>query len=154
MCSASYAVNNLPSGATIAWNITCHRAISGSSNQNTVNVIGTGNAAVLKAIITGPCIGNITLTKTIYSGAPTAGVLTAETGASWGVNRIHASIDNVQNATSYNWYLDGELRSVHGKTINFLVEDCNVEHTVEVEAVNSCGTSARFFRKVVSWCGY
>jgi len=152
--TANYTINNsLPSGATIAWSITGNGSLTGASNQASVNVVGSGGPAELKAIITGACFGNIVLTKSIYSGAPTAGILTAEAGPNWGTYRIHASVSMSSSATSYNWYLDGELRGVHNNNVNFIVEDCGVEHTIEVEAVNSCGKSAKLSRTVVSWCG-
>lgn len=152
--SASYSVNNIPSGSTITWSISNFGSIVGPSNQSTVNITrGTGSIGFLKAVITGPCIGTVTLNKEITAGLAQPGQITIETGPNWGIGRISARVNPVPNADNYRWYLDGVLvRTSAPYQTTFFVDDCGVQHTIEVEAVNSCGTSQKRSATAISWC--
>lgn len=64
------------------------------------------------------------------------------------LGKIHAVVDEVPGTTSYNWYKNGvlvEIPPVHGHGIQIPISrtQCDVEYDISVEAVNSCGTSAR-----------
>ncbi|SEN66256.1 Serine protease, subtilisin family [bacterium A37T11] len=154
-CSTtSFAINNLPTGATILWSVGSPATITGVNNGNTVTISG-GNSSgrTLNAQITTPC-GTLNIQKSIYMGVRTPSNLTAETGSSWGVSRVHLSFLAVPTAVTYKWYVNGEYRGqTTAPSITLLIEDCGVENTVEVEAINSCGTSSRASVQVIPWCG-
>lgn len=73
------------------------------------------------------------------------------------MGKIQAIVDPVPGATSYNWYKNGILIIVpvnHGNLIQFpITKDlCDIEYDISVEAVNSCGTSARTHANAYAAC--
>ena len=63
-------------------------------------------------------------------------------------------VDPVEGATSYNWYKNGALHYAHADVVAIpITKDlCNVSYGIEVEAVNSCGTSAKKYKSVFVPC--
>jgi hypothetical protein len=62
------------------------------------------------------------------------------------IGRIKAIVNPVPTATSYRWYVNGTLKAtttVGNATIQTVRNDCGNSYLLEVEAITSCGTSAR-----------
>ncbi|WP_439489920.1 T9SS type A sorting domain-containing protein [Algoriphagus sp.] len=64
-------------------------------------------------------------------------------------NRFTVEINSppIQGVTSYNWYLDGVMQSSHTSSAVFNRRSpfCGRTYLVEVEAINTCGTSVKGF---------
>lgn len=143
---------NLPAGATVSWactstngNLTINPTTGYAYATNTVG----GNGIITATMHIGG--GDVTLpTKTIWVGVPPQpGAISIDMDAP--PSRFTASISGVPEATSYNWYKDGVMNSTyHGCLAIFNRVDpyCGTEYDVQVEAVNSCGVSAKTFLPV------
>lgn len=151
--NATFTITGLPSGSTVLWSAGSPITIVGPNNTATVNVSGGHpSGRNVSATISTPC-GNVTIEKKIYHGIGQPGDINAQTGPAWGDSRVHLSIAPVPTAVSYKWYVNGILRVTTSNTsLTLLIPDCGIPNTVEVEAINSCGTSPRRSKEVVPWC--
>ncbi|MFT3948485.1 MAG: T9SS type A sorting domain-containing protein [Agriterribacter sp.] len=145
--NATFQINNLPSGSTIAWQSsnTGIATISSTGNPATLTRQGTQTGTItITATITRPCSeSKVIMTKTVYIGMTTPGPISWE----WNLppNRVHLYVDAVPNATSYQWYLNGTLKSTTSSNTYNLPMNGNVScggfYYFGVKAVGSCGTS-------------
>jgi hypothetical protein len=119
-------------------------------NQATLQPTGVGN--VLIRATSGNYISedNITVSNLPPPSPGPISVILVD----YHLGKIQVVIDSVPGATSYNWYKNGVLLAVPqgiGAQIP-IARTCNVGYSIEVEAVNSCGTSAKTYKGVFVPC--
>ena len=148
--SANYTIPNLPAGATVQWNATptgIATINSPNSLQTTLTKISNG-IVTLSATVSNTCGVPIIVEKTnIAVGTPTPLIAITYFGLDF---RATASV--IPNAT-YNWYFNNVLASTHGGTYLDGVNQCGVPNTLAVEAINTCGISAKSTKIINIKCG-
>jgi subtilisin family serine protease len=143
--SGAYSIN-IPINATVTWTTAGGITVSGSNTVNPVTLIraGSGGEGTLTATITIGCSILPPISRQIIGGLRSPGGMTV-TNPFTDVARVTVNVP-VPGATSYRWYLNGALAGTTTVTFrNFILTDyaCNFVHTVEVEAIGTCGTSTR-----------
>ncbi|MCC6286544.1 MAG: Ig-like domain-containing protein [Chitinophagaceae bacterium] len=145
--TATFQINNLPSGSTISWQSsnTSIATISSTGNPATLTRQGTQTGTVtITATITRPCSeSKVVMTKTIFIGMTTPGPISWE----WNLppKRVRLTVNAVPNATSYQWYLNNTLKATTSVPQYDLPMagnvSCGNSYNFGVRAVGSCGTS-------------
>ncbi|MBN8788470.1 MAG: T9SS type A sorting domain-containing protein [Terrimonas sp.] len=143
--SATYSVPAI-TGATYIWTAIPGNSVtfSGTGNSRTAtrNANYSGNVTLTVTITVNGC-GSVTPTLPIVAGTATPGPISWTWNAP--PNRVHLYVDAVPNATSYQWYLNGTLKSTTSSNTYDLPMSGNVScgnfYYFGVKAVGSCGTS-------------
>ena len=153
--SRAFTVKNI-SGATYTWTYSSTLSAVGSTTTNQLSVQRNGSsngAGWVQVVISTPCSG-ITATRRVdFSvGAPAQpGAIQPGPFTPW---NVEVYIYGVTGATSYNWYKNGVLvPDQHGLNLDVLTT-CGVNTQISVEAVNSCGASARTYKTVKPSCTF
>jgi len=132
----------LPSGVTTNWLLSSNlQKISSTNNSITVKSISKGTG-LITAKIENPCgAGSIVVKSDIIIGQPKPGLLSW----TWDLppKRVTLSVDEVPEATSYQWYLNGVLKATTSVPYYALLMKGNV----------SCGNSYYFGVRAVGVCG-
>ncbi|MDZ4714065.1 MAG: SBBP repeat-containing protein [Cytophagales bacterium] len=142
----SFAVYNVPIGASVTWSITPSSWVSSSSGSGSTFVTnllpGSGPGTLLvTATISGAC-GNI-IQREVQVGVPEA-LCTPEIFAMEPCNTLHAA--TCSGAPIYNWYIDSNLvvtSPFHDVGISLLTNPPlgAGAHSLCVSAQNGCGES-------------
>ncbi|MFT3948609.1 MAG: T9SS type A sorting domain-containing protein [Agriterribacter sp.] len=143
--SATYSVPAI-TNAAYTWTAIPGNSVtfSGTGNSRTAtrNANYSGNVTLTVTITVNGC-GSVTPTLPIVAGTATPGPISWEWNAP--PNRVHLYVDAVPNATSYQWYLNGTLKSTTSSNTYNLPMSGNVScggfYYFGVKAVGSCGTS-------------
>ena len=156
----TFTVKNI-SGATYTWTYSSSLSPVGATNTNQLDVQRNGSsngAAWVEVQISTPCSGSSAVSRQYFSvGVSQPGPITFQLiDPTFG--RIHATIDPVPGAASYNWYKNSSLVSGYNGTfasIPIARDVCGVDYDISVEAVNACGTSAQTHANAYVTCdGY
>lgn len=139
----TFQASNLPTDCSVIWDEGPGLSES-SSSGNSVNVSASGNnVSWIKATFDAGC-GTASDTNLVVVGSPKPGSIRIQFDAPPG--RFTATITPVPSATSYNWYLDGVLKSGwNGISAIFprvRINNCGITYAVDVSMVNQCGVSA------------
>lgn len=151
--STSYSLTNLPAGATIQWQATPTGIVTINSPTSLQTTLTKNNDGIitLTAVISNACVGQITVTKdNIAVGKPQPGPIEVILVDPF-IGRIQVAIDPVPAATSYNWYKNNVMvATYHGVFAQIPITKnlCNIWYDISVEAINSCGTSAKTHKNV------
>lgn len=145
--TGNYSFASVPPGASFNWSVSpsgiaTPSPLTGSST--TLTKTGTGNVT-LTAQVTNYCGSNFTTSKTIAVGSPQPGPISFQL-IDLTIGRIHATINPVEGATSYNWYKNGVLHTTHHGTfaqIPISKTQCDIEYDISVAAINTCGASSQ-----------
>ena len=145
-----YSILNLPPGSSVTWSAAPAGIVQFSCTsclQTTITKL-TDGFVTLTATISNACSGTITVTKeNTIVGTPRPLIAITYFGLNF---RATASV--IPGAT-YNWYFNNVLTSAHGGTYLDGVDQCGVSNTLAVEAINSCGISAKSSKIINIKCG-
>ncbi len=149
-CSGgTFFINNLPNGANVFWtssNISI-ATVANNNNQGIISRVGTASGNVrITGTITLPCGTTVIEFADIYIGIPLQPGQITFPLIDLTFGKIQANIEPVPGATSYNWYKNGVLHTLHHGTfaqIPISKTQCDIEYDISVEAINGCGTSSQ-----------
>ncbi|NOU17084.1 MAG: T9SS type A sorting domain-containing protein [Bacteroidales bacterium] len=143
VCSlgATFTVGNLPSGCSVSWDPGTNLSLSSASGSS-ATFTPTGNSSSwVRATFNSGC-GTAYRNYSIVAGSPVPGAISIDFDAP--PRRFTATIDGVNTATSYKWYLDGVLKSSTSSTSVIFqrqLNNCGHVYYVDVAEVNACGVS-------------
>lgn len=152
VCSSggTYSINGLPNGTSVSWSTNpIGYATFNPNNQTPTTVTSNQNEVfTLIATFTSPCSGlPITVTKEVTGGTP---IPTIQYVTYYG-QEVSLTALSIPGAT-YNWYEDGVLTEAGTGNSYITTVPCNTTKFIQVEAVNTCGTSIKAGRGVSVRC--
>jgi len=160
--STSFSLANLPSGASVLWELTdyTNASISGANNQSSVTIqrnTSTNALVEIKATIT-HCTYTYVYYRTITLGNATEDYTFTSlynTVNIDGYPYVWATTVEIPNALYYNWYYKkhtgpgpgggtgGTFQFAGSTTTNhfeFTLPECDMNYTIKSEATTPCGT--------------
>ncbi len=144
----TYTLTGVPANANVIWQPLTPSGlanINSSGNNATLSRNGTANGIVTLSaeVVDGGCsYGLFSVQITVGTPSQPGAITFSLIDPTFG--RIHANIEPVEGATSYNWYKNSSLVSGYNGTfavIPITRDRCDIEYDIAVEAMNSCGTS-------------
>ena len=141
--SSTLNFNGLPPGCSVSWSVFPAGIVNMLSNGTVATLHKVSNGIVtLKATLGGGC-KDISIEKEIVIGPRKSGLISW----TWDLppKRVILSVDDVPEATSYQWYLNGVLKATttvpHYSLLMKGNVNCGNAYYFGVKAVGICGAS-------------
>lgn len=146
LCNPSlYFIDNLPSVATVSWQVGSGLSVSTSQNTATVTATSTGFSSWIKAQVT---IGSTTVNlpqKDIWVGSPVSSITGPQHIHNGGNAYYYAITSGNLGNVSYQWSITPSVPfTASGPNMDVNFPYTNGDYAIKLTTTNSCGSTVKY----------